>query len=660
MTTKRFGGVWSRVSLAVSTAALMAFAAPDARAVTLVEAVEAALANNPDIGIVQSDRRAVEQELRQARGLFLPSVDLRAAAGPEYTDSPTTRAQDGDSETEFRVESRLTVTQLLFDGFASHSEVDRQLARLDSAARRVLEASEFVALDAIQAYLDVLRNQAIVELAQENERQLSRIQGQVRQLADQGRGGIADVRQAEARVASAQESIAISEGNVRDALARFERVVGVDIGVPVEPTVPASVIPASGQQAASVARLENPTVKIRASDLKVAQAELVGSRAGFFPSLNLELGAGANNDLDGVDGRNLDASALVVMNYNLFRGGIDTAREQEAYERLREQRFLLEQAQRDAAETASLAYSALETARAQAAALSAQSEANLRTRNAYAEEFQLGQRSLLDLLDAENEFFVARTNLVTAQLNEAFAVYRVLAVIGELLPNLELTGPAESVNIFREQGSPDVEDLLDQTDFEPYVEGQGLEPVARFDEEREAGELEPAAAAPETVPAPEPVPTPEAGPAVDDPAAAAEPEQGGFFGRLRNRIFGDDAPADEQAALDAETGAQEPLADDDNWVEPGAQEPAVTSVEPLDTPGATAEPEVSATTAPTAVSLASAGAAEGDAWQRFIETASEVRNADAPAIEPAAPAETDAYSVFQATYRNLFNNDAAR
>ena len=116
---------------------------------------------------------------------------------------------------------------MLFDGFATQSEVQRQIARIDSASRRVQETAEFIALDAVEAHLDMLRNQALVELARENIEQHQRMLGQVRQLKGQGGGSIADVHQAEARLAEAQNALAVAFGNLHDAEALYLAVVGM-------------------------------------------------------------------------------------------------------------------------------------------------------------------------------------------------------------------------------------------------------------------------------------------------------------------------------------------------------------------------------------------------------------------------------------------------
>jgi len=428
-----------------------------AAATTLEDSIEAALATNPEVGVVRADREAVDQELRQARALYFPSLDVRAAAGPEFTNSPATRNRatrpvGGDASTTLlRLESQLTLSQMLFDGFATQSEIERQLARVDSASRRVREAAEFIGLDAVEAHLDVLRNIALVELAIENVEAHQRILAQVRQLEREGAGTIADVSQAESRLAAAENALAVANGNLRDARAVYLAVVDSPAADLERPVVPVAAVPESSEAAAARAAVASPTVRIAESDIEVAKAELRGSRSGNYPRLDLELGVGANDNLDGIRGSNVDAQALLVLRYNLFRGGADVAREREAFARQREAHEELRRAQRDAEEDARISYSALLTARERVEANRAQAEAQRNTRNAYAQQFDLGQRSLLDLLDSENELFIARSNLVTAEYTEIFAVYRVLAVIGDLLTVLEIDAPRESINIFRER-----------------------------------------------------------------------------------------------------------------------------------------------------------------------------------------------------------------
>lgn len=423
-----------------------------AQAGSLVDTVRAAIASNPEVGVVRADRLAVDQELRQARALYLPSVDLRADIGPEYTDDATTRDNDRRSSGErtlLRRQAQLKLSQMLWDGHETRSEVERQAARVSSASYRVEEAAEFVALNASEAHLDVLRNIELVRLAEANVAEHRSILGRVRELEQGGSGDIADVRQTEARIAQADATLAGAAGALADAEATYQRIVGeMPQVLGLEPP-PIPFLPDGAAAAAALASVQSPTVKIAASDVDVATAELRGSKAAFYPRLDLELTGDAGRDIDGEDGNDIGASALLVLRYNLFRGGGDIAREREAFHRSNENRARLDLARREAEEEARFSFNALETARARVLAQRARVEAQRLTRDTYVQQFEIGVRDLLDVLDAENELFLARTALVTAEFTERFAVYRVLAVTGTLLASLDIPAPRESVDIYR-------------------------------------------------------------------------------------------------------------------------------------------------------------------------------------------------------------------
>jgi adhesin transport system outer membrane protein len=455
-TSKSFNG-WL---LSVAMASAVVAPVGGAIAGTLEESIQSALSTNPDVGVVQADRRAIDQELRQARAGYLPSLDLRAGAGPEYSNSVTTRnrvtrAPGSDASTTLmRWESQLTLTQMLFDGFATQSEVDRQLGRINSAAYRVQETAEFIALDAVETHLNVLRNQTLVELARQNLDQHRTLLGQVVELERQGGGSIADVHQAEAREAAAQSVLATTIGNLEDAKALYISVVGEPAEALAESVPPVYALPESPEAAAGRASVDSPTVLIANADIEVAKAELEGSRAGYYPRFDLELGTSANDNIDGLKGSAIDAQALVVMRYNLFRGGGDIAREREAFQRIDEARQTLRQAKRTSEEDARVGYNALVTAQSRLEALRGRVTAQRETRDTYAQQFDLGQRSLLDLLDAENELFNARSDVATAEYTEMFAVYRVLAVTGSLLTTLDIDAPKEAIDIYRQRREP--------------------------------------------------------------------------------------------------------------------------------------------------------------------------------------------------------------
>ena len=429
------------------TSALTAVS-PMADATSIADTVRATITTNPEIGVVRNDRLAVDQELQQARALVLPSIDLRLSAGPEYTNSVGTRIRNSDNN-RFRTDASLTLTQRIFDGGATRSEIDRQTARVDSAAHRVREAAEFIALDGIQSHLDILRNQDLVALAETNVAGHRKILGQVRDLEAGGTTNIADVRQTEARLAAAIDNLEQIRGDLANAGATYFRVVGQpaqDLELERPPEV---ALPPSMEAGALRASTSNPTVLISASDVDVASAEVKAAEAGYYPRINLEAAATADRDVNGLSGSDVGGQVLVVMRYNLFRGGADVANERESFHRLNEARSSLARARRQAEENARNAYITLSTARARVATLRDQVEANRRTRDAYADQFVVGQRTLLDLLDAENELFISRVSLTTAEYQERFAVYRAVTIVGGLLDTLGVERPREEININR-------------------------------------------------------------------------------------------------------------------------------------------------------------------------------------------------------------------
>jgi adhesin transport system outer membrane protein len=421
------------------------------------DTVQTTLDSSPEIGVVKANRRAVDQELRQARAKYYPSLDARAAIGPEYTRfsgdrrrASTGGRDDGDNDNALlRKEAQLALSQMLFDGYETQSEVERQTARVDSAARRVQEAAEFTALDAIEAHLEILRYQDLIKLNEANLQQLERYLGQVRDLERGGRADAADVQQTEARIAEARANLTQTRGALADALADYEKIVGqTPAGLTIE-VPPVRALPAGAEDAADAASVKSPTVLIATADIDVAEAELRGARAGYFPRLDAELAATAADDVNGVEGVSVGAQALLVMRYNLFRGGADIAREREAFHRSNEARIELQRARRTAEQEARLSYNAYQTAKARVVDLRAEAEAQRRTRDAYASQFELGLRQLLDVLDAENQLFTVRVAQTTAEYTERFAVYRVLAVTGALLDTLEIVRPREEVSIWR-------------------------------------------------------------------------------------------------------------------------------------------------------------------------------------------------------------------
>ena len=418
--------------------------AQPADALTLEEAVAYTVETNPEIGEATANREAIDFELRQARGLYLPQIDIEASAGPGWRNGPN--PDDGDDHTWlFRRQLSATLQQLVFDGFATDAEVERQAARRDAASYRVLERSEFIGLDVVQSYLDVMRQAELLELARENIRVHEDYLRDVTQRAGAGRSSVADVQQTEERLRAAETTLVEIERAFEEARISYLRVVGL----PAEDlTLPGSIealVPVDRNEAITLSLDNNPTLRLARADLDTSYAEYNASVANFYPEVTIEGRAANGWDVNGERGIDTDVSALVVLRYNLYRGGIDSANREEQVRRIDETRQTYLRLQRDAEQEVRISFNEMDSARAREALLAQQEAVSGQVRDSYLQQFTIGQRTLLDLLDSENELFNTRLNLTTTRFARTFAEYRVLASMGVLLDSLGVAPPPSAV-----------------------------------------------------------------------------------------------------------------------------------------------------------------------------------------------------------------------
>lgn len=421
----------------LASASLMTLSAAG-YAETLGEAVQLALTNHPDVKIAKNQKSAIEHEWRVAKAGFLPTVDIAAGYGIERTENNTTRNRAARTDNEFRTlnryESSLSATQMLFDGFETSSEICQQKERFNSALYNVMEVEETVALAAVEAYIEVLRNMELVAIAKDNYKTHARYLQQIKQRAEGGRGNMADVRQADGRVALIRANLQSAEGALANAKANYLEVVGKLPESVSLPTPPVEVLPSTVDDAIARAIANNPALGSAQHDIKAAKAAKKTAKASFYPRLDAEFDANRNLNVSGQSEKGTDQNyqAMLRMRYNLYRGGADTARVRERTSRVEEARESLERDRRLVEESMYVAWNNLETARTRIQPLSQHVMASDATRKAYSEQFDIGQRSLLDLLDSEIEFYTARSTLVNAKYALDFAVYNVLAQSGEL------------------------------------------------------------------------------------------------------------------------------------------------------------------------------------------------------------------------------------
>ena len=413
-------------------------------AVTLQEAVERTLTSNPDVQVDVKQRLARNYELEQAKGGYYPTLDLVAGAGRERSRNATT---DEKWKTLTRREAGLIANQLLFDGMYTSSEVDRQTARVNAQAHRVKGVSQNAAADAVEAYIEVLRRQSLVKLADENLKVHERIFDQIKARTESGVGSRADLAQISARVALARSNTVVEETNLRDAETNYSRVVG-EAPMDLQP-VPSmkGEMPASREEAVEKAIANNAILQSAAADIRAAQAQREASKSTYYPRVDLELSRTWNEDVQGYEGDEDYMAAMVNMRWNLYNGGRDQARERENAERVSEAKEVRNRTYRQVEESIRLAWAAYQASENQVEYLRLRAEESVNTRDAYAKQFRLGQRSLLDLLNTENEVFDAQRNQSDNRYDGLLAQYRLLrgmSVLTDVL-GIELADEADPI-----------------------------------------------------------------------------------------------------------------------------------------------------------------------------------------------------------------------
>jgi adhesin transport system outer membrane protein len=429
------GNVFKKVGI---TTLLLVFFSP-ANALDLREAVEHAINTNPEVLVESNQYLSRLEELGQAKSGYRPSIDLNAAAGYERTDNNTTRASGEDYRSLTRKEASLTLSQMLFDGFATQSEVERQNARVEAQKRALESATEELGLKTVDTYIKVLLHRELMTLSSENLQAHARIYDQVELRSNSGVGRSSDLAQITGRRASASANMLSDEVNLKDAETNFLRVVGL-LPKSLEPIdIVIDKLPATQDDAIQMALENHPTLKSASADVTAAVAQYKASKSAHYPRLDLELGARYGDDLDGVEGRDDDLTAMLRLRYNLFAGGKDRARNKQNAHLLNEAKEIRNNTYRQVVESIRLSWSAYDVTQKQLVFQNQHVQASEKTRDAYAKQFNLGKRSLLDLLDSENELYEAKRDKAKTRYDHQFSQYRLLVGLNQLREQLGIT-----------------------------------------------------------------------------------------------------------------------------------------------------------------------------------------------------------------------------
>ena len=420
------------LNLLLGSAALAAVAASSASASEkLREAFAKAYLTNPALQAERARLRSVDEGVNQAVALSRPTVTFRATAGAGMFASNTRNS--GGTREEFRTpaSANVEVSQPLYRGGTNPASVGRAENEVLAARAALLNVEQQIFLQAGAAYMNVVRDQAVVDLNRNNETVLERQLQATRDRFEVGEVTRTDVSQAEARLSAAQADRRQAEGNLASSRADYEAVVGEPPGFLQTPGF-FEGLPASRDEAISLGAANNPRV-VQAIFVHHAAAKNVDAVFGeMLPRADLVGRAGYNYETSSDDARAANAEALVQVTVPLYQSGSVRSRVRQAKQIASQRLIEIEQAKRDAIEEATVSWEQLVATSARKRALEAEVRAQEIALEGVKQEALVGTRTVLDQLDAEQELLDARVGLVEARRDEVIASLNLAAAVGIL------------------------------------------------------------------------------------------------------------------------------------------------------------------------------------------------------------------------------------
>jgi outer membrane protein len=428
-------------SLVLAALAAVAFCSA-AAADTLEWALVQAYQNNPSLNAQRAALRATDENVPQALSGYRPKVSITANGGFNYSSTlsesvnqsiyPNTVSYSNIGRDFGSRGAGVTATQTLFNGFQTGNKT-RQAESQVMGARETLRVTEQqVLLDAATAYMNLLRDEAILDLNRSNVEVLTEQLKQTRDRFNVGEVTRTDVAQAESRLAAGRSALLGAQSNYVTSQANYRRVIGVDPGRLAPGTPVDRFSPLNLPGAVTAGETQSPSVLASAYGVDVAELAVKISEGALYPNLSLTATAAKNYDPLYNVRKQTTAAVLGSLTIPLYQGGAEYSAIRQSKETVGQQRLNLDVTRDQARATVVQSWGQLDAAKAQIEATTAQVNAAEIALNGVREEARVGQRTTLDVLNAQQELVNARVALVTAQHDRVVASYTLLAAVGGL------------------------------------------------------------------------------------------------------------------------------------------------------------------------------------------------------------------------------------
>ena len=419
--------------LQFSAGLAIAFITPTIHAQSLEKIVFKALQDNPDMAVALQTYYASREDLDAAQGNFLPSLDLSADTGKEDLD------RQGVGETDkTRTQAKLQLTIPLFRGFANVSEHDRADYAMQASYYEALAQAEQTSLQITKAYTDVLNARDVVRLSKENAEQHEQTFDLVDARKKQGVANKADLTQMKGRLSRVRANLLSARNNLRDAETTFVQLTGERPDALVRPEVDQNYIPESNERAQTLALTNSQNLIASRLNVQAASASAEGLAAHKYPDLDIVADRTWKDDVSGFDGREDEWRVLLELNWNIYKGGSSASKHKKARYQEEAARMRSNRVYREIQANVDSSWDAYLTLKQTLVHLEDYVNQSAESAKLYMAQFKAGRRTLLDLLDAQNELFEARKQYLATDYQYVYSQYRVIASMSYILDALRV------------------------------------------------------------------------------------------------------------------------------------------------------------------------------------------------------------------------------
>jgi adhesin transport system outer membrane protein len=400
-------------------------------ATTLQEAIVNGLKTDPEILAEIFKYESKKSSIALAQSGYYPTLDLDAGVGYEKSDRENPHSQQTNTDyTRQEVSARLR--QPLFEGFMTSSDVSRSKADKEAVGYELGSLIENKSLKIIQAYMDVVKTRAIVGLAKSNLKTHNNILQSIERRYKQGVSDKADLIQIKGRVASAKSDLISAQNNELDAVAVYFKMTNTLPKSLEKVSVDAIKIPLTLNETINSAIKVNPTILAAKKNIEVVKSQKDATISGYYPHFYGDLSANYKNDADGIEGEQDAYQAMVRMEWNLFNGFKEYRQKEIAQKDIFSSEHKAQNTKRQLVLECTLSWNAYQLLSTQLVSLQEHVEFSQEAKSLYEEQYNVGRRSLIDLLNAQVEAFNAAKALVGAKNDIIVAKYRILNSIGTL------------------------------------------------------------------------------------------------------------------------------------------------------------------------------------------------------------------------------------